>query len=446
MKERANRHRKTDWMQNIKNASKGFTLIELSIVLLIIGIISIPLLRLYTNYLMQEKIDLTKSNLTQISRAMALFSQLRYPCPSDRSLPPSDPNYGVDVCTLSTFSLATVPLCDTTGKEQGLCKAPGARDTEDDADGIAGNNREFVLIGGVPIRYETIDTSTTPPTINIKPINGVSSGILLDAWNNQFTYAVSYPSTNPSTGFTRFKNGVIKVVDEWNNDTAGTKLDAHFIVISHGSDGSGAYNNVRSRNECDLANVDSRNCDGDSTFVQGLSHYGGTMKYDDYSYVQTDNSANLWQIVTDPDNSNAPTSHILTIPEGDVGINMTTPGLAAPSGVSVRLDVNGTIRADTVRTQQICNKDGTKCLDINSPDAFFEAQKGSTFTVSNDCPDGEVILSISKSKVTCGKAEIKFQNKQILCPPGTWVEQVLTDGSIRCTGGISCPGGTGCVE
>jgi prepilin-type N-terminal cleavage/methylation domain-containing protein len=98
---------------------RGFTLLELSIVLIITGILTIPLIRLYTDYLQQEKIDLTKSNLDHISRIVALSSPLRYPCPADRSLIPSDPNYGLDVCTLPGFSLNAIPVCDVTGAEQG---------------------------------------------------------------------------------------------------------------------------------------------------------------------------------------------------------------------------------------------------------------------------------------------------------------------------------------
>lgn len=415
---------------------RGFTLLELSIVLIITGILTIPLVRLYTDYLQQEKIDLTKSNLDHISRVVALSSPLRYPCPADRSLIPGDINYGVDVCTIPGFSLNAIPVCDVTGAEQGICKTAGARDTDYDTDAIPGNNQEVVLIGAVPVAS----------------LNAASTALSLDAWNNQFTYAVSYPSTAPTTGFTRFKNGVIRILDEWGNPTIGVNNDAQFVIISHGHEGDGAYNNRGVKAGCNVANIlgDGENCNGDNTFIQGLAHYEGTKQYNDYSYVQTDQSANLWQVITDPGNLNAPTSHITTIPNGSIGIKTTAPGQNEPANIDVRVDVNGNLRADTVRTPEICSRDGSQCLEIGSANDFFGSRKESG-AVTNDCPDGEVILSIGNKRVTCSKADIKFKGAQILCPVGSWVQEVFTDGSIKCQNSLDptnvtiCPGGTGCL-
>lgn len=415
----------------------GFSLIELSMVMIISGLLIIPLLQFYSIYLINEKMVVTKENIVDASRAIALSSTIRYPCPSDRSLLPSDPNYGYDVCTLPTFSFAAIPICDNTGAEQGLCKVAGLRDTSDDADTTAGNNNEFVLIGGVPLRAKA--------SPNDKQI--ATGSLSRDGWGNPLTYAVSYTSARPnrSEGFTRFKNGVITVHDEWGNDTAGTDGDGQFIVFSHGDDAAGAYLRTGVHRNCNLTNVDGENCDGDSVFVQGLSHFKGSMYYDDYSYVQTDQSANLWEIAVDtvPDPA-IQTTHIKTIPTGGVGINTDTPGTAPPTGVSIRLDVNGDIRADTVRAPQICEKDGTNCLALDKASSFFGDRKVSG-AVINDCGTGEVISSVGGQKVSCSLANIQFTGAQVLCPVGTWVEQVLTDGKIKCTGGVVCPGGAGCL-
>lgn len=417
------------------SGSEGFTLIELSIALLIISLMIVPLVQIYSQYLYNQKVVKTKDNLASISRALALSSPIRYPCPSDRSLTPADANYGVDICSIAGFTLGGVPTCNTSGQEQGFCKAAGTRDTADDTDLTVGNNNEFVLVGGAPFK------------IGANAIGGLNGAAVRDGWGNQFSYAVSYTSSRPNRteGFTRFKNGVIRVLDEWGNDTVGSDRDAHFLVYSHGVDGLGSFNNTSLRRDCVVANVDGENCDGDGTFVQGISHFEGTIKYDDYSYVQTDSSANLWQIVTDPANSNAPTEHILTIPTGKLGVNSDTPGTSPPTGVDVRLDVAGDIRADTIRTNEICKKDGTNCLGMGSG-GFFEDQKTSvTSGVKNDCGDGEVISNISSQQVSCSKAAITFTGAQVLCPLGAWVEQILTNGQIKCSGGIVCPGGPGCL-
>ena len=413
--------------------SKGFTLIELSIVLLITGIISIPLLNLYSNYLKEEKIKITKENIDKVSIGISLSSPIRYPCPSNRALPQTNPNYGEDVCAIAGFTLAGVPNC-VAGAEQGICKAPGLRDTVEDPDNIIGNNNEFVLIGGIPLK------------IGGTAIAGISGGDAVDGWGNRLSYATSFTSSrfNRTEGFTRFKSGVVTAVDEWGNNTAGSNGDGHFIIYSHGQNGSGAYTYAGVRGNCVVGTAEGENCDGDSTFSIALSQYGGTMQYDDYAFLQTENSSNLWQVVTDPGSGNSPTSHIASIPIGKIGINMTNPGLAPPAGIDVRLDVNGNIRASSIRSKEICQRNGTNCLFVDDSREFF-SQRNPTVNIINDCADGEVITSIGNSRVTCTKAAVQFQGAQILCPATTWVEQILTNGSIRCTGGITCPGGPGCL-
>lgn len=421
---------KTNVNNNSKKYNNGFTLLELSMVILISGILLVPLLRLYTTYIIHKKLADTKENISEVASAMAVFSVDNYPCPSDRALPFGDPNYGVDVCTIAGFTLAGVPDCDTTGAEQGICKAPGARDTLDDADTVAGNGNEFVLIGGVPIVSGG----------NLVP--GVNRNNILDAWDNQLTYAVSYTSAISGDSFTRYKNGVIDVRDEFGNVTAGTNRDAHFIVISHGPDGLGSFNVGGIRRDCTIANADGESCDGDSTFIQGLAQYEGTRRYDDLSYVETDQSAGLWRGL--PDSAANPSNHMQTIPMGSVGVGLNPgvlPGIGAPGGVAVMLDVNGTVRAETVRTQEICLPDGSNCINA---ERLFDAQTTAGAT-RNDCPDGEVVISIGNGRVSCGKVDVTNTGSAIRCPVGTWVEQVLTNGRVICTGGVECPGGAGCV-
>lgn len=446
-------------LQKTKNEAchtlSGFTLIELSIVILISGLLIIPLTQLYSNFLFEKKIVLTKENLAKVSNAVALTSVIRYPCPSDRSLTPNNPNYGKDVCLIPGFTLNSIPLCNILGAEQGICRTPGARDTETDADLVAGNNNEFVLIGGVPLRFDAIDENGNPV---VRTYAGLNAGLIKDGWNNQFTYAVSFTSAVSLSGFTRFRNGVIRVVDEWGKDTAGSNKDAQFIIISHGPDGSGSYSETYFRNPCIIANDDGKNCDGDSTFVQGISHYGGIKKYDDYSYSQVDSSAGLWQSVSiPPATANAPptmTDHITGIPSGKVGIKTKNPGDQRPTSpnppndVDIRLDVDGNIKADTVRTQQLCNKSVTACINIDEARGFFGDKKTAataTIPVKNACAKGEVVKLIQNNQVVCEKLSPSAPAIPVLCPPGTWVEQLLANGSFVCTGGIVCPGGTGCT-
>lgn len=428
--------RKKSALQGVlgNSSNKGFTLLELALVILISGIIMAPLIKLYTTYIIQKKITVTKEHISEASNALGTFSIDSYPCPSDRSLPETDPNYGVNVCTVGGFTLAGIPDCNTTGAEQGICKTPGARDTMDDADTTAGNGNEFVLIGGVPNR-------TISGGVSI-PIEGVTEDNILDGWGMKLTYAVSYTSTVSGDSDTRYKNGVISVHDEFGNDTAGTNRDAHFVVLSHGTDGLGGFTSGGVRRDCNIANRDGENCDGDNTFTQALAQYEGTWRSDDLSFVETEQSGGLWQVI--PANDNSPSNHIRTIPTGPVGVDLNPnliPGINPPAGTEVMLDVNGSLRTDTVRAPEICSQDGGNCIKTET---LFNARATSGAT-QNDCPDGQVVTSISSGRVVCGKIDITPLGSAVRCPLGTWVEQILTDGKIKCTGGVICPGGGGCV-
>lgn len=430
---------------NTRHKSSGFTLIELAIIILIAGILTVPLIQMYSNYIIKKDIEITKANIIDSARAISLSVVTRYPCPSNRALPPSDINYGVDVCTITGFTLASIPDCDTTGAEQGICKAVGARNTGSGV--IIGGtfvNYDVVLIGGVPLKVQTVG-----PPVSYISIGGVSGASVVDAWDKQLNYAVSYPSSFPNRdeGFTLYKNGVIRVQDEFGNNTAGTNNDAQFVIYSSGPDRRGGFQNRSGvRENCTLGLIDSENCDGDSTFTESLAHFEGSLHYDDYMYVQTDQSSNLWQVVPDQTSSALPTSHIQTIPKGRVGINTTTPGASAPGGTEVILDVNGNIVADTVRTREICMKNGTSCMSLDWNASFFGSQKNSVIgSVRNDCNDGEVITSIGNNQVACTKADITRPGTQVYCPVTLWVEQIMTDGRIKCTGGVICPGGAGCL-
>lgn len=417
--------------KKIDREESGFTLLEICIVIIISGILMIPLLSLYSSYILNKDIEKTKQNVANVANGISLSNVISYPCPSDRSLLPNDPNYGHDICTTAGFdqTLAGIPDCNQLGAEQGICKIIGQRDT----DGVGGN--DLILIGGVPTHNGTKDIET------------IRKSEIFDAWGRQLTYAVSYPAATSASGFTRYRKGVIRVIDEYGNDTAGTDKNALFVLFSHGPDGTGAYiqETGTRRSNCIIGNPnikDSENCNGDSIFRLSLGHYEGGWQYDDYMFVQTEESGQLWQVVSDIGTPALPTSHIKTIPEKTIGIGTDTPGAGAvPAGHKVQLDVNGAIKADTVRTPKICDENGQNCMAMDDVNSFFGDRKVGI----NECPGGQVMTGIKNGAVQCSKIEIPAPGTDILCPPGEWVQKIYSDTKIICTNGVQCPGGPGCM-
>ena len=68
--------------------SKGFTLVELAIVIIITGLLMIPAFHMYDTYLYEKRVRETRDHLAKIKTELAVFQikRGRYPCPSDRSL------------------------------------------------------------------------------------------------------------------------------------------------------------------------------------------------------------------------------------------------------------------------------------------------------------------------------------------------------------------------
>ncbi len=405
--------KKTPEMQ--RSASSGFTLIELTIVILIVGVLMVPLTQMYSLYLKEKRIITTNESIQNSIRSLALFSPKRFPCPSDRSLPPTDVNYGYEQCT-------GIPACSAA--YQGICRVDGTRDTAIDADALP----DPVLIGGVPFRTRVGAVTVPLPLLN--------SSDTLDGWNRKLTYAVSERLTDVAkTGSLEdFKYGVIAAIDEHGNPTAGISAvgDAQLVVLSHGYTGNGGFSERGSFLPCPAVGQDRENCDNDNTFIEALGQYDANDAnfFDDHVQFYLERSGSLWASLTD--SLGQPTAHLNNMNSDNVGVNLMTPG--------TKLDVSGNLRADTVRANTYCDKSGasTNCF----PTDFFGAAKTSGALI-NKCGTGSIMTGISQLQVKCAKPTLDLPPSYpgLSCTgAGNWVRGVLTNGCIICTNGVKvCP-------
>ncbi len=427
--------------------SKGFTLVELAIVMIITGLLMIPAFQMYDTYLYDKRVKETRDHLATIQTEIAVFQIKygRYPCPSDRSLTRADVDYGVEKC--SDIKSLAIGTCGGLNDPTGMCRVTSTRD----AAPPAGNDP--VLMWGIPF--------VTLADIPVDPRH-FSSMAALDGWRNQITYAVTESlsadaAVNPDD-FNN-QNGVIRILDENGIDTGGTNQDAHYVLVSHGRDGRGGFNQGGAQNSLCASGIfgvpgglpsqaptipdgtameDIENCNLNGTFVQALDNADAdnSFHYDDQILFGLSTTTGLWDYIV---NGGATTNNITNLNTGFVGIKTTEPTEA--------LDVGGDIRAETrIRTDVICDDSAANCFDTNvltgHPANAFTApaspsSEGNNATPGIKCSAGRAMVGISKGDEECSDVSFPPTFTAQTCPivsgRQTWLRGITTDGTILCT-------------
>jgi type II secretory pathway pseudopilin PulG len=305
----------------------GFTLVELSIILVIAGMILVAAVAAYNLYVNSQRQTATNANNAAVSDAVKEFYYFmgRYPCPAAPKA-----NDGFEKCGLSGLAFGT---CDPS---TGICRGAGR-----DADGEGGP--DGVLIGAVP--YNTIN-----PVI-AQGYSPISIAQIRDGWSRKIMYGVSEKLTDGTTYNANM--GAIYI-----NDENGTNVmdganpgSAHYVVFSAGDDGAGAYSqNGVLFAPCPATGLEKENCNSDGTFTAGLRTMAvGPNYYDDLLTFSTVTASALWTMA--PVDQGAATN----TNAGNVGIGTTTPNFP--------LDVAGNFQSNMIYTKKLCDYLGNDCYD-----------------------------------------------------------------------------------
>lgn len=364
---------------DLSKKTRGFTLIEVSVVMIIAGLLMVAGMSLFSIYSKGQKRDGTYENMDKFNNALGAFysAQKRYPCPADPALPESNPLAGVENC---------IALTAVGSNSGGIWKVAG-RDADNNS--IPDN----VLIGSIPYKtlrlgpedlnpYDTtvqddiaicnsafLAAAPIPPqcgvTLAVKEPRGkiqdtMSAADTLDAWGNRITYAITEKLTKNTAGSFDVSYGAITVQTESGaqlSDPAGSVM---WALISHGDDNNGGYNSYGNMvNACGTISVDIENCDNDSDFINGIiAMVPGATYFDDILYYSVSRLSSLWTNASDsgsiPSGSNAALD-VTNRNIGNVGV-----GVAAPSE---RLEVANKIKANNFMAVQTCDSTGANCFD-----------------------------------------------------------------------------------
>lgn len=233
---------------NIK--TKGFTLIELSIALVIVGLLLGTFLSVYSVQLQSSRLTATKQKQQLIKQALINFIAVnnRLPCPAVATL--SNPtilggsiNYGKEAANPGTCTDTITSGEVVTGVVPWVTLGLALENVEDGYYSM--------------LTYQVVRAATNRTSKTISGLSGIINT----------HYATPVTATNAANSC---------VVVGTNNPCA-----AVVVILSHGSDGLGAYNSTGLRNELPTGDDQLENTDNDNVFIAKDSSIDDVNSFDD---------------------------------------------------------------------------------------------------------------------------------------------------------------------
>lgn len=363
---------------------RGFTIIELSVVLVILALVIGETVSIYDGYVMRKRIEDNANAVLEMSQAIEKYYLVnrRYPCPAPLSATPGDTAYGRQMDCSNTapgdFQTAT-------------------RSIDLDHDAVPEIVR--IRIGTFPFLDITDFLMDHKEEDFDRKAMRVSAYDAMDGYGRQFTYAVT--ERQATKGYVDHF-GAIRLVDEFDRVTSD---NTDFLLISHGLNGLGARlpNGVLFA-PCSGTGLDPENCDGDYKFVRALqSHAPGSSYYDDAVSFMLWVPFFLWE-QTDSDPNN-----IHNINPGNVGIGTKDPQERLHIKDGNMLSYYFGDDKGHVSAQKICAEDGSDCFET-------ELIAGDTFP---ECQPDELMQGVAHSAPICVKAfQASFSNS---CPADSYI-------------------------
>lgn len=412
----------------------GFTLIEVAIVTVIVGLILAAAMQLLSQRQEWVRQNNTRATINILNNAISGFRDAygRYPCPASLSAAKGSPEYGVE-------SDSAGNLYAGTGSGLGCYDtASVAVDTGIDA------VRGYARVTANPARTityfdKTIDPGTGDPIGDIGPVTPVvrigtipfknlnlEETDLLDGYGNRILYAVTEQMAVSET-YENADGGIDIINDQNASIVAPDSSSAHFIVLSMGKNGAGAYTYGGARLPCPAGNQEADNCDFDNNATFRVAQTstninGDASTYDDVMSYATQNDAPLWE--RGPDGSD----DIKMKSIGRFGVGPTaskTPQEEVQiEGEVIARDDPATpdIQEGKVETNVICDyaSGSTSCF----PSSLIAGQIA--LGGGMKCPTGQFMTGIRNNAPVC-EDEIR-----VTCPAGHFVVGVDADGGLLC--------------
>ncbi|HIL29063.1 MAG TPA: type II secretion system protein [Micavibrio sp.] len=374
----------------------GFTLVEMAMVLVIIGLVVAPAVGLYNLYSAQQREDKTIMAMNAAWNAIDGFRSMygRYPCPAPFDAIRTSSAYGHE-------ALDGAGNCDDS--LSGITSSVSFRSALPPTD-------NEIFVGSIPFRQ-----------MNLR------EDLIVDGYGARLTYAVTGIQTDDTTY--EANNGGITIQDAVGTQLTQTPDSAHVVIISHGKRNAGAVNLagqfVGGALACaGLAAEETENCDMDQTFVEDQT----STTFDDLVYFGTADDVGQWQVSAASDMD----IHLRRSTSITMGIDESDPTVGFSSADIRRIGVDGAIvkattdvsLASTGRfvTSLICDETGTECFPPNLIAGQIAAGEGMA------CPPATPYMTGIQNGTPICTDEITFE-----CPdPDDFIVGVGANGEIIC--------------
>lgn len=218
--------------------SAGFTLIELAIVIMVIGLMMTGILAVMKVQMGGRGLSVTKSNLHTAEMALKSYLAVNhaYPCPAPRDAKKGEEGYGRAI--ESCVSLPSVS------------KASSKKAQKDGTVAVPGRETAMVRIGVLPFRSL-----------------GMADAEAVDGWGNLLQYAVTESLSDP-VAYDQ-DNGAIDVVAEDGQSRITPPGTVQYVIFSTGPDGAGGIAAAGGGTgvACPKKKLQTENCNGDAVFM-----------------------------------------------------------------------------------------------------------------------------------------------------------------------------------
>lgn len=368
-----------------KNQS-GYTLIEMAISLMIVGLLFGAGVALYGQYIKQTRVDTTLTNLDTALVKIDEFqrSKGRLPCPAPLNVARTAPNYGAE----NTANCLAAIMAGPGKCLNGICVEQTVRtDLGLGAIPIAPITENYVLVGAIPFRALQIPEKDT-----------------FDGYSDRIVYAVTYSATDDTTY--NASKGAISVKNYSNSSLTTKDGSVLYLALSHGENRMGAYSHIGVLvSPCTAGTQESGNCNiGFETGIElsPLAIYKSTLQstganadyFDDYVAYYSKNTDPTWRRTT------ANYNNIQDLSPRNIGVGQASGGAEVleitSSGTTDSLRVYGSTGSDgKIETNKVCDVGGTICFDpkvIGGDSAAGDGMK---------CPAGQYMSRISASQAKC---------------------------------------------